>query len=101
VELENGFRIYHSGDTDVFGDMALINKFFRPDLALVCIGGHFTMGPDRSAYAVRELIKPKKVIPIHDGTYPVIKRTPAEFKAALGDSPIKVLYVKPGQMVKF
>jgi L-ascorbate metabolism protein UlaG (beta-lactamase superfamily) len=87
VELENGFKIYHSGDTDVFGDMALINKFYRPDLALVCIGGHFT--------------KPKQVIPIHYGTYPVINRTPAEFKAALGDSSIKVLDVNPGQTLKF
>ena len=101
VELENGFKIYHSGDTDVFGDMALINKFHRPDVAMVCIGGHFTMGPERAAYAVRELIKPKQVIPIHYGTYPVINRSPAEFKAALGDTPIKVLDVKPGQTLKF
>jgi L-ascorbate metabolism protein UlaG (beta-lactamase superfamily) len=101
VELENGFKIYHSGDTDVFGDMALINKFLRPDLALVCIGGHFTMDPERAAYAVRELIKPKQVIPIHYGTYPIINRTPAEFRAALGDAPIKVLDVKPGQTLKF
>jgi L-ascorbate metabolism protein UlaG (beta-lactamase superfamily) len=101
VELENGFKIYHSGDTDVFGDMALINKLLRPDLALVCIGGTFTMDPERAAYAVRELIKPKQVIPIHYGTYPVINRTPAEFKAALGDVPIKVLDVKPGQALKF
>ena len=101
VELENGFKIYHSGDTDVFGDMALINTFYRPDLALVCIGGHFTMDPEHAAYAVRELIKPKQVIPIHYGTYPVINRSPAEFKTALGDTPIKVLDVKPGQTVKF
>jgi L-ascorbate metabolism protein UlaG (beta-lactamase superfamily) len=101
IELENGFKIYHSGDTYVFGDMALINKFYAPDLALVCIGGYFTMDPEHAAYAVRELIKPKKVIPIHYGTYPVINRTPAEFKAALGDTPIEVLDVKPGQTVKF
>ena len=101
VELENGFRIYHSGDTHVFGDMALINKFYRPDLALVCIGGHFTMDPEQAAYAVRELIKPKLVMPIHFGTFPVINRTPAEFKAALGDAPIKFLDVKPGQTLKF
>jgi L-ascorbate metabolism protein UlaG (beta-lactamase superfamily) len=101
IEFENGFTIYHSGDTDVFGDMALINKFFSPDLALVCIGGHFTMGPERAAYALRELIKPKQVIPIHYGTYPVINRTPAELKAAFGDSPIEILDVKPGQTVRF
>jgi L-ascorbate metabolism protein UlaG (beta-lactamase superfamily) len=101
LELENGFKIYDTGDTDVFGDMALINKFFKPDLALVCIGGHFTMDPEHAAYALRELIRPKQVIPTHYGTYPVINRTPAELKAALGDAAIKVLDVKPGEAVKF
>ncbi len=101
VELENGFKIYHTGDTSVFGDMALINKFYAPDLALVCIGGHFTMDPEGAAYALKNFIKPKQVIPIHYGTYPVINRTPAELKAALGNSPIEVLDVKPGQTVKF
>jgi L-ascorbate metabolism protein UlaG (beta-lactamase superfamily) len=101
VELENGFKIYHSGDTGVFGDMALINKFYAPNLALVCIGGHFTMDPEGAAYAVRELIRPEQVVPIHYGTFPVINRTPAEFKEALGDSPIEVLDVNPGQALKF
>ena len=101
LEFENGFKIYHSGDTDVFSDMALIHKFFKPDLALVSIGGHFTMDPEHAAYALRELIRPKQVIPIHYGTFPVINRTVAELKAALGTSPIKVLDVKPGEAVKF
>jgi L-ascorbate metabolism protein UlaG (beta-lactamase superfamily) len=101
LELENGFTIYHSGDTGVFGDMALINRFYAPDLALVCIGGHFTMDPEGAAYAVGELIKPTQVIPIHYGTFPVINRTPAEFKEALGDSPVEVLDVPPGQVLKF
>ena len=101
VELENGFKIYHTGDTAVFGDMALINKFYGPDLALVCIGGHFTMDPEGAAYAVRELIKPKQVIPIHYGTFPIINRTPAEFKKALGKSAIEVIDMIPGQALKF
>ena len=101
IELENGYRIYHTGDTDVFADMALISRFFKPDLALVCIGGHFTMDPEHAAYAVRELIRPKQVIPMHYGTFPAINRTPAEFKAALGDAPVKVLDIKPGEAVKF
>ena len=101
LELENGFKIYHTGDTDVFGDMALIQRFYKPDLALVCIGGHFTMNPEHAAYAVRELIKPKQVIPMHYGTYPLINRTPAEFKAALGNAPVKVLDMKPGDTLKF
>jgi L-ascorbate metabolism protein UlaG (beta-lactamase superfamily) len=101
VEFENGFRVYISGDTDVFGDMALVNRFFKPDLALVCIGGHYTMDPEHAAYAVRELIKPKQVIATHWGTLPLINRTPAEFKAALGDAPVKVLDMKPGDTLKF
>jgi L-ascorbate metabolism protein UlaG (beta-lactamase superfamily) len=101
IEFENGFKVYHCGDTNVFGDMALIQTFFKPDLALVPIGGRFTMGPEHAAYAVRELIRPKQVIPIHYGTFPVINRTPAEFKAALGNVPIKVLDVRPGDALKF
>jgi L-ascorbate metabolism protein UlaG (beta-lactamase superfamily) len=101
IELENGFTIYHSGDTAAFGDMALIQKFYAPDLALVCIGGYFTMDPEGAAYAVRELIKPKEVLPIHYGTFPVINRTPAEFKKAMGGAPIKVLDVDPGQSLKY
>lgn len=101
VELENRFKVYHSGDTAVFGDMALINKFYAPDLALVCIGGHFTMDPWGAAYAVRELIKPKQVLPIHYGTFPVINRTPAEFKKALGETSTKVLQAIPGQALIF
>ena len=101
IEFENGFKIYDTGDTDVFGDMALISRLFKPDLAMVPIGGHFTMDPERAAFAVRELIRPKMVIPNHYGTFPVLNRTPAEFKAALGDAPIKVLEMKPGETLKF
>ena len=101
IEFENGFTVYASGDTHVFGDMKLINEFHSPELALVCIGGHFTMGPEGAAYAVRELIKPKYVIPIHYGTYPIINRTPSEFKSALGDVPIEVMDIEPGEAVKF
>jgi L-ascorbate metabolism protein UlaG (beta-lactamase superfamily) len=52
IEFENGFRIYHTGDTDVFSDMALINRFYKPDLAMVCIGGNFTMDPEHAAFGV-------------------------------------------------
>ena len=59
------------------------------------------MGPEGAAYAIRKLIKPKQVIPIHYGTYPVINRTPAEFKEALGDYAVEMLDVTPGQVLKF
>ncbi|MDH3537872.1 MAG: metal-dependent hydrolase [Gammaproteobacteria bacterium] len=101
IEFEDGFRIYHSGDTAVFGDMELIREFYHPDLAMVCIGGHFTMDPAGAAYALRKFIQPKQVIPIHYGTYPVINRTPAELIEALGDAPMEVLDVKPGETVVF
>ena len=101
IEFENGFKIYDTGDTDIFGDMALINRLFKPDLALVCIGGHYTMDPEGAAFAVRELIRPKQVIPMHYGHTPILNRTPAEFKAALGNSPVKVLDMKPGDTLKF
>jgi len=101
IEFESGFKIYHMGDTAVFGDMALVEKFFKPDLALVPIGGHFGMDPEHAAYAVRELVHPKQVIPIHYGTFPLLNRTPAEFKAALGNAPVKMLDVKPGDALKF
>ena len=101
IELENGFKIYHSGDTDVFSDMALIGRRYKPDLALVCIGGHFTMDPEGAAFALREYIRPKQAIPMHYGTFPVINRTPAELKAALGNAPIKIIEVKPGEPVRF
>jgi L-ascorbate metabolism protein UlaG (beta-lactamase superfamily) len=81
--------------------MALINRFLKPDLALICIGGYFTMDPERAAFALREYIRPKQVIAMHYGTFPVVNRTPAELRTALGDAPIKVLDVKPGDALKF
>jgi L-ascorbate metabolism protein UlaG (beta-lactamase superfamily) len=101
IEFENGFKIYHTGDTDVFGDMALIGRYFKPDLVLICIGGLFTMGPEKAAYALKELIKPKQAIPMHYGTFPAINRTPAELKEALGNAPIKIIDVKPGEPLRF
>jgi L-ascorbate metabolism protein UlaG (beta-lactamase superfamily) len=59
------------------------------------------MDPEGAAYALKNLLKPKQVIPIHYGTFPVINRTPAELKQAMGDSPIEVLDMEPGQAMKF
>lgn len=97
IEFETGFTLYHAGDTAPFGDMKLIGDFFEPDLALVPIGGVFTMGPEGAAYSVRELIRPKATMPIHFGTYPVINRTPEELIEALGDSEVEVIVMEPGE----
>ena len=102
IELENGFRIYHAGDTAVFGDMKLIGERYKPDLALVPIGGNFTMDPADAAWAVKELIKPKAVIPMHYGTNPLAKGTAKEFSDAMGGaSAVRVIVAVPGQALTF
>jgi len=82
VELENGFRFYFAGDTDVFGDMALIRELYAPDMALLPIGGHYTMGPKGAARAV-ELLGVRHVMPIHYGTFPILRGTPGELRSEL------------------
>jgi L-ascorbate metabolism protein UlaG (beta-lactamase superfamily) len=84
IELENGFRFYHAGDTNVFGDMRLIGELYQPELLILPIGGHFTMGPREAALAV-ELLRAKHVMPIHYGTFPLLAGTPAALRAALDD----------------
>ena len=101
IELENGFRIYHAGDTAVFGDMRLIGERYQPDLALVPIGGNFTMDPADAAWAVTQLIKPRVVIPMHYGANPLAKGTAKEFVDAVGPGPIKVIVAVPGQALDF
>ena len=101
VELENGFKIYHAGDTGVFGDMKLIGELYDPDVSLLPIGGHFTMDPVNAAYAVNNLLKSKTIIPIHYGTYPVLKGTPEQLKQALGSTSAKLVVMNPGDTRKF
>jgi L-ascorbate metabolism protein UlaG (beta-lactamase superfamily) len=101
IKLENGFTIYHMGDTALFSDMKFYAEKYKPDLLLIPIGGHFVMDPKDAAFATKEWIKPKMVLPMHYGTNPFLKGTPAEFKAALGQSTIKVLDWKPGEVKQF
>lgn len=82
IQVKNGPTIYHTGDTDLFGDMALVGSHFKVDLMLACIGDHFTMGPDRAAEAVK-LVKARQVVPMHFGTFPVLTGTPDAFGKAL------------------
>ncbi|WP_298933483.1 metal-dependent hydrolase [uncultured Ramlibacter sp.] len=101
IELENGFRIWHMGDTGLFGDMRFIAEYYKPDLVLMPIGGHFTMDPADAAYATREWIKPKSVIPMHYGANPLGKGTPEQYSRALGASSTRVLPLKPGEKAVF
>ena len=102
IEFENGFKIWHMGDTGVFGDMKLIAEMYKPDLVLMPIGGgQFVMNPADAALAIREFIKPKTVVPMHYLTNPSLPGTPAEFIKALGSSATKVMVMQPGDTAEF
>ena len=102
IELEDGFRIYHAGDTALFGDMRLIGERHRPDLALLPIGGNFTMDPVDAAHAVNVLLRPRAVIPMHYGANPLARGTAQQFIDALGpQGAAKVHVAVPGQPLRF
>ncbi len=101
IEMENGFKLYHMGDTGLFGDMRLIGDYYKPDLIMIPIGGHFVMDPKDAAYATNEMLKPKFAIPIHYGTFPVLKGTPQEYQAALGQTTTQVFPLSPGDKLQF
>ncbi|MGE5205508.1 MAG: metal-dependent hydrolase [Chlamydiota bacterium] len=94
IEFQNGLKIYHAGDTAVFGDMAIIRELYSPDIALLPIGDHYVMSPREAAYACK-LLKPKAVVPMHFGTFPILSGTVAQFKQLVKD--VEVVEMKPGQ----
>jgi len=94
LEAAGGPALYHAGDTCVFGDMKLIHDLYAPKVAMLPIGGHYTMGPKEAAVACR-LLEPKTVLPIHWGTFPPLKGTPEEL-AVLVEPEVKVLRWQPG-----
>jgi L-ascorbate metabolism protein UlaG (beta-lactamase superfamily) len=101
IEMENGFRIWHMGDTGLFGDMKWIAEHYKPDLVMIPIGGRFTMDAADAAYALRELIKPKYAIPMHYREAPGQKTPPEQLVEALGASATKLILMKPGEKVEF
>jgi L-ascorbate metabolism protein UlaG (beta-lactamase superfamily) len=99
LKFENGFTVYHSGDTDLFEDLRLIGSRYRPDLAMLPIGGHFTMDPEAAAEALR-MLDVGVVIPIHYGTWPILAGTPDQLRAAASDIPgLRVVALRPGETV--
>jgi L-ascorbate metabolism protein UlaG (beta-lactamase superfamily) len=94
LSIAGGPVLYHAGDTAVFGDMQLVRELYRPEVAMLPIGGHYTMGPTQAALAVRYLA-PKTVLPLHFGTFPPLTGT-AEELAALVDSSVEVVSWSPG-----
>lgn len=97
VRLPGGLTIYHAGDTAVFGDMKLIGDLYKPDVALLPIGDHFTMGPREAALAIR-LLGVRHVIPMHFGTFPLLTGTPERLREETKDiSGLEIHALKPGE----
>jgi len=100
IEFENGFRVYHAGDTAVFSDMKLIAEIYNPELIMIPIGDLFTMSPTEAAYACR-FLSPKYVIPMHYGTFPLLTGTPADLKHLTQDlKGLEIIALKPGETLK-
>jgi L-ascorbate metabolism protein UlaG (beta-lactamase superfamily) len=100
IKVKGGPTLYHTGDTDVFGDMKLIpERHGRVDVMLACIGGHFTMDPKGAALAAG-YVKAKVVVPMHFQTFPVIPGSPEELKAAL-PAGITMRLLEPGKPATF
>lgn len=98
LRLEDGFTLYHSGDTALFGDMRLIGELYSPELALLPIGDLFTMDPRQAARACA-FLGVKRVIPLHFGTFPALTGTPAAFREELRSAApgVELIELKPGQ----
>jgi L-ascorbate metabolism protein UlaG (beta-lactamase superfamily) len=98
LTVANGPVLYHSGDTTVFSDMKLIKELYHPELAMLPIGGFYTMGPKEAALAAR-FLEPKAILPIHFGTFPPLTGTPDELDKHLNGS-IEVIRIAPGESLQ-
>ena len=96
IEVENGVKLYFAGDTCVFGDMQLIGRIYEPDVAVLPIGDHFTMGPREAAVAV-QLLGVRRVVPCHYGTFPLLRGTPDELRQLAAD--VEVVAPEPGETI--
>jgi L-ascorbate metabolism protein UlaG (beta-lactamase superfamily) len=97
VTLEDGFTMYFAGDTNVFGDMALISRLYEPKLAVLPIGDHYTMGPTEAAVAI-ELLGVKRCVPCHWGTFGLLTGTPDALRE-LAPAGVEIVDVAPGGSV--
>jgi L-ascorbate metabolism protein UlaG (beta-lactamase superfamily) len=97
VETPDAPTLYFAGDTNVFGDMALIRRIYAPDVAILPIGDHFTMSPREAAVAA-ELVGAKRVIPSHYGTFPLLTGTPESLRDMLPEG-IELVAPAPGETV--
>lgn len=96
LEFANGYKIYHAGDTCVFGDMRIIGEIYQPDLALLPIGGHFTMDPREAAYAA-QLLNVPAIMPMHYGTFPLLTGTVDEFRKLTASLDVEIVELEVGE----
>ncbi len=97
IRLPGGFTVYHAGDTALFSDMKLIGELYKPDVALLPIGDHFTMGPREAAYAIR-FLGVKHVVPMHYATFPVLTGRPEQLQQEARDiAGLEIHALKPGE----
>jgi L-ascorbate metabolism protein UlaG (beta-lactamase superfamily) len=98
LKIEDGPVLYHSGDTAVFGDMKIIHELYKPEVVMLPIGGHYTMGPKEAALAVR-LLAPRTILPLHFGTFPPLTGTPVQLSEQLGQdgAGFEVIRWAPGE----
>ena len=95
VEVEDGFKVYFAGDTNVFGDMSLIARIYSPDVAVLPIGDHYTMGP-REASVALELLGVTRCVPCHYGTFSLLTGTPEALRE-LAPPGVEILAPDPGE----
>ncbi|MFZ3329744.1 MAG: metal-dependent hydrolase [Candidatus Acidiferrales bacterium] len=99
IRLPGGFTVYHAGDTALFGDMKLIGELYAPDVALLPIGDHYTMGPREAAMAIR-FLNVRHVIPMHFGTFPELVGRPEQVRQLTQDiSGLEIHALKPGESI--
>ncbi len=96
LTMEDGYTLYISGDTALFGDMALIGELYQPTLAILPIGDHFTMGPREAAYAIK-LLKAPHVIPVHYATFPLLTGTPEALTKHIAGLKVTLHPLEPGE----
>ena len=95
LELSDGFKLYHAGDTAVFSDMQIIHDLYRPEMVLLPVGDHFTMGIREAEYACK-LLKPRIVVPMHFGTFPMLTGDPHDLCPTAREQNFDLWQMEPG-----